>query len=284
MRDRLGDRIAIDGLPQPEFQIDKRPQSLRMIFPTGIVFGYQMLQHIVVQDAALAHSLSEDALVDYMAKLSPKPCSDGDRKAHLRPRQDLPWQNVLHRSTQDVFCRPATELHSFLHRLRKYREIIEIELLDRCVAPEECPLKFFLDSGRQRERQTAANQPSQPRRCPTMIGTAKGQVVNGCPILSVPCQQFVAAFPSQDDLDVLGCEFRNKIERDACYVSDRLVFLPNHPRQGGKIFLGRDDDLVMICSVCARNDTRELQLVGLALGKGDRKGLDWPFDKLAHHR
>ena len=58
-------------------------------------------------------------------------------------------------------------------------------------------------------------------------------------VLAVAGEQLVAAFAGEHDLDVLARERRDEVERHARRVRDRLVLVPDQPRQRAEEVAGR---------------------------------------------
>ena len=67
-------------------------------------------------------------------------------------------------------------------------------------------------------------------------------------------------------------------------MSERLIFVPNKPRQRVEEFFGANDNFVVISLVGLGDDACISELIRLPLGKRDRESLDRLIDHSAHDR
>ena len=59
----------------------------------------------------------------------------------------------------------------------------------------------------------------------------KRQIQNRLAIATIAGQQLITSFASQHNFDVLRSEQRNEVKRNARGMCERLIFMPNKPRQ-----------------------------------------------------
>ena len=97
------------------------------------------------------------------------------------------------------------------------------------------------------------------------VGAAGAPVDQRPRILAVAGEQLVAAFAGQHDLDVLARELGDEIQRHARGVRDRLVLVPDQPRQRAEEVLLVDDDLVRVGLDRRRDLPRVVELAERAL-------------------
>src|ERR1051325_8437346 len=100
-----------------------------------------------------------------------------------------------------------------------------------------------------------------------VIAFAPRQIQYGLTVASVSGHQLVAAFTSQNNLDVPGSKLGNKIERDTGWMSERLVFMPDQLGQGFEKLFRADGYFVMIRLEGTRNKARVFELVRFTFGK-----------------
>src|SRR6185369_14386213 len=72
------------------------------------------------------------------------------------------------------------------------------------------------------------------------------------------------------------------MKRDTGRKGDRFVFVPDEVGERVEILLGSHDDIAVLGADRLRGQARELELVGVALAKTDRKGSDWLLDRSRH--
>ena len=107
-------------------------------------------------------------------------------------------------------------------------------------------------------RPAAAARPPRPRslerrRHQPFVDAAGAPVDERARILAVAGEQLVAAFAGEHDLDVLARQRRHEVQRHARRVRDRLVFVPDEPRQRPEEVVVVDDDFVAVGADGARD-------------------------------
>ncbi len=95
-------------------------------------------------------------------------------------------------------------------------------------------------------------------------------------IPAVAGQQLVAAFAGQHHRDMPSGERRHEVQRDARRMRDRLVLVPDEPRQGVEEIGFADDHFVPRRADRVRDRSRVLQLAVRLRLEGDRKCLEPP--------
>ena len=96
---------------------------------------------------------------------------------------------------------------------------------------------------------TRVGDPRAERRRHGAVRGAGAPVGEGARILAVAGEQLVAAFAGQHDLDVLARQRRHEVQRHARGMRDRLVLVPDQPRQRAEEVLVVDDDLVRVAPI-----------------------------------
>src|SRR6185503_4743961 len=85
--------FAIEEPSLPDFKVDQRPQSFRVVF-TRVVPRNQFANKAGFEYAALERAWTQHVLIDYVTKLVSKPRSHRHRETHLSPRQNFFWQPI----------------------------------------------------------------------------------------------------------------------------------------------------------------------------------------------
>src|ERR1700733_5991690 len=154
----------------------------------------------------------------------------------------------------------------------KHREIVEIQLIKIRPAHEEGARGPLTKTGSHRQSlEDAAQAATCDSRQVALVESAQAGVVFGHGITIVARERLIAALASEHDLDVTRGQPRHEIECDARGMRDRLILVPHQTWQLCKELRGRDDDLAMLGAKGRGDEPGIFELVGFALGKGNRE-------------
>src|SRR6267143_2237806 len=116
--------FAVKKVTLPHFDIDERPQPLRVIGSTSHMFLHESLQEIGPEQAACYCTPTHHKLVEQRTKRLPEPASKRCGKPHLSPPAYRFRKHALHRFAEHVLGGPAAQLHAIRKRGRKFDQLV----------------------------------------------------------------------------------------------------------------------------------------------------------------
>ena len=111
--------------------------------------------------------------------------------------------------------------------------------------------------------------------------TEAGVVVRDA-VAIVASERLVTPLASQHHFHMLRRQHGNEIERNTGRVSNGLIFVPHQTGQLAEELFGADHDFAVLRLAALRHHARIHQLIGFALCKGHRKGLDGILHQASH--
>ena len=84
----VGRQFALTKDSMPDFKVDEEPETIAVWSPARAMLVDETLQRRAVEETPRLRPPAEHELVDDRTEFIAQPAADGNRKPHLRPRQD----------------------------------------------------------------------------------------------------------------------------------------------------------------------------------------------------
>src|SRR5436190_2345638 len=115
--------FAIEKAPLPDFKVDQRPETLRMVFASPVP-AHQLANKLFIENFSFSGAFTQDVLIDDMTEFTPQPPAYRNRKSHLLSCNYLLRENSIDCAAQNVLRFNAVQFHRDRKSCRKLYELV----------------------------------------------------------------------------------------------------------------------------------------------------------------